>query len=183
MRKIHIKTFIILTFLSLYIGQGAFCDELKLKNMTIAQIQGVDVKNFKTFFKKKDDKNASPKEIKLEETELDTSTFSMFEDEDTSLIQEKTFQKKKSKFNFFKKNKKQDEIQDEIKNENVQQEQVFDELPASDIQDETYINDSEAVYIQEVEIFGNNLLDVNYIKEQIKSKEGYQYVRSDVSSD
>ncbi|MBR3605012.1 MAG: BamA/TamA family outer membrane protein, partial [Candidatus Gastranaerophilales bacterium] len=48
---------------------------------------------------------------------------------------------------------------------------------------ETYINDTELVYIKEVEIFGNNLLDVNYIKEQIKSKEGYQYIRSEVSND
>ena len=27
------------------------------------------------------------------------------------------------------------------------------------------------------------MLDVNYIREQIKSKEGYQYIRSDVSND
>lgn len=185
MRKIHIKTFIILTFLSLYIGQGAFCSETKLKDMTIAQVQGVDVKNIKSFFKKSDDKKTSPKEIKLEETELDTSTFSMFEDEDTTFAQgvsnKKT--KKKSFFNFFKKNKNQDKNKDEIQLEDVQQNQVFDEALVPDIQDETYINDTDVVYIQEVEIFGNNLLDVNYIKEQIKSKEGYQYKRFDVSND
>ena len=56
-------------------------------------------------------------------------------------------------------------------------------MPETNVQDETYIDDGNIVYIQEVEIFGNNLLDVNYIKEQIKSKEGYQYVRSDVSND
>ncbi|MBR5305048.1 MAG: BamA/TamA family outer membrane protein [Candidatus Gastranaerophilales bacterium] len=185
MRKIHIKTLIVLTFLSLYIGQGAFCGELNIDNAVVAQIQGVDVKKIKTIFKKKDDKKTVQKEIKLEETELDKSTFSIFEDEDISLTSASSNKKskKKSRFNFFKKTKKQDEIKDEIQAEEIQQEQVFDELPETNVQDETYIDDGNIVYIQEVEIFGNNLLDVNYIKEQIKSKEGYQYVRSDVSND
>ena len=81
------------------------------------------------------------------------------------------------------KKKKQDIPQEEIKSEEIKNDEIFpnDEMTTS--QDETYINDTDVVYIQEVEIFGNNLLDANYIKEQIKSKEGYQYVRSDVSSD
>ena len=184
MRKIHIKSFIILTFLSLYIGQGAFCDELKSNNLTIAQVQGVDVKDIKTIFKKNGDKK-NKKELKLEETELDNSTFSMFEDEEAPLVQEGNNKKKKKKsgFNFFNKNKKQKVNEDVIEAEDIKKDEVINEQSAQDVQDETYIDESQIVYIQEVEIFGNNLLNINYIKEQIKSKEGYQYVRSDVSND
>ncbi|MBQ4646455.1 MAG: BamA/TamA family outer membrane protein [Candidatus Gastranaerophilales bacterium] len=189
MRKIHIKTLIILTFLSLYIGQGAFCDELNVVSDVNQQKQGINVSNFKSFFNKKNKKQQTPKEIKLEETELDRSTFSMFEEEEESLsplnseVKKPKKQKKKTKFNLFKKkNKKQDDSK--IQNENIQEEPIQDEFfDNSVVQDETYINDTDVVYIQEVEIFGNNLLDVNYIKEQIKSKEGYQYIRSDVTND
>jgi len=177
MRKIHIKIFIILTFLSLYIGQGAFCAELNLSNENSSTSQGIDVKNFKSIFKKKPKKQTIPKEIKFEETELDTSTGSMFEDEDTSLIPVK---KEKKRFNLFKKKTKKDQVKDEIIEQEPIQDEYFENAVSSD---ETYINDTDIVYIQEVEIFGNNLLDVNYIKEQIKSKEGYQYIRSDVSND
>lgn len=183
MRKIHIKTFIILAFLSLYIGQGAFCAEMSIAPEENNIHQGINVNNFKSIFKKKNKKQSAPKEIKLEQTELDTSTFSIFEDEDTSLspkseeIKTKK-EKKKSHFNLFKKKKNQ--VKDEIIQEESTKDDYFDNAVS---QDETYINDTDIVYIQEVEIFGNNLLDVNYIKEQIKSKEGYQYNRSDVSND
>lgn len=185
MKKIHIKIFILIAFLSLCFAQSAFCAELKAENTTITQSEGVDVRNIKSLFKKKDDKKNSPKEIKLEETKLDTSTFSMFEDEDTSLVQEKSKKEKKKKTpsKLFKKNKKQEKIQDEIKSEDITQEEIKENTSSSNIQDETYINDSDLVYIQEVEIFGNNLLDTNFIKEQIVSKEGYQYIRSEVSND
>ena len=56
-------------------------------------------------------------------------------------------------------------------------------MQEAQIEEHTYINDSDVVYIKEIEIFGNNLLDANYIKEQLESKEGYQYVRSNVSND
>lgn len=183
MRKIHIKTFIILAFLSLYIGHGAFCAEMNIAPEENNIHQGINVNNFKSIFKKKNKKQSTPKEIKLEQTELDTSTFSIFEDEDTSLspkseeIKTKK-EKKKSHFNLFKKKKNQ--AKDEIIQEESTKDDYFDNAVS---QDETYINDTDIVYIQEVEIFGNNLLDVNYIKEQIKSKEGYQYNRSDVSND
>ena len=178
MRKIYIKIFIILTFLSLYIGQGAFCAELNLSNENANAQQGIDVKNFKSIFKKKPKKQSAPKEIKFEEIELDTSTGSMFEDEDTSLTPVK---KEKKKFSFFKKkNKKENKVENEI----IKQEEIKDEYFENAVADDnTYINDTDIVYIQELEIFGNNLLDINYIKEQIKSKEGYQYVRADVSND
>ena len=181
MKKIYIKTFIILIFLSLYMGQGAFCYELNTKNASSAQ--GVDVKNIKTLFEKKDNKKVTPKKLTPEETELDASTFSIFDDEDTSLSPINTKKtKKKSRFNFFKKNKKQKTNQEEIQAEEITQDKIDNSQPTF-TQDETYINDTEIVYIQEVEIFGNNLLSANYIKEQIKSKEGYQYIRSDISND
>ena len=198
MKKNHIKIITIIAFLSLLMGSCAYCDELSVSVDENSQKQGVDVNNFKglkSIFKKKDKKDKSPKEIKLEETNLDNSTFSMFEDEDTSLKPVKFNSKKTKKekntkkkfFNFFKKDKKpqQQEIQEEIIQEETK-DSIFDtpsDLSDDAPQDETYINDTDVVYIKEVEIFGNNLLDANYIKEQIKSKEGYQYVRSDVSSD
>ena len=198
MKKNHIKIITIIAFLSLLTGSCAYCDELSVSVDENSQKQGVDVNNFKglkSIFKKKDKKDKSPKEIKLEETNLDNSTFSMFEDEDTSLKPVKFNSKKTKKekntkkkfFNFFKKDKKpqQQEIQEEIIQEETK-DSIFDtpsDLSDDAPQDETYINDTDVVYIKEVEIFGNNLLDANYIKEQIKSKEGYQYVRSDVSSD
>ncbi len=198
MKKNHIKIITIIAFLSLLMGSCAYCDELSVSVDENSQKQGVDVNNFKglkSIFKKKDKKDKSPKEIKLEETNLDNSTFSMFEDEDTSLKPVKFNSKKTKKekntkkkfFNFFKKDKKpqQQEIQEEIIQEETK-DSIFDtpsDLSNDAPQDETYINDTDVVYIKEVEIFGNNLLDANYIKEQIKSKEGYQYVRSDVSSD
>ena len=198
MKKNHIKIITIIAFLSLLMGSCAYCDELSVSVDENSRKQGVDVNNFKglkSIFKKKDKKDKSPKEIKLEETNLDNSTFSMFEDEDTSLKPVKFNSKKTKKekntkkkfFNFFKKDKKpqQQEIQEEIIQEETK-DSIFDtpsDLSDDAPQDETYINDTDVVYIKEVEIFGNNLLDANYIKEQIKSKEGYQYVRSDVSSD
>ncbi|MBE7708252.1 MAG: hypothetical protein E7Z88_06060 [Cyanobacteria bacterium SIG27] len=202
MKKAYIKLFTILAFLSLYIGQGAFCDELTISDDAPTTVQeGIDVRNFKSIFKKNNKQKSAPKEIKLEKTELDTSTFSIFEDEETTLFNEtpslettqKTTKKpKKTFFNFLKKkkNKNENELQNENLNEEIQNEDINDEAiqegdlaPNEELADETYFNDSEVVYIKEVEIFGNNLLSTNYIKEQIKSKEGYQYIRSDVSND
>lgn len=179
MRKIHIKTFIILAFLSLYIGQGAFCAELNITSENQTTQQGIDVKGFKSIFKKKT-KQTDSKEAKLKQTELDTSAFSMFEDEEATTVQENN--QKKTKFNLFKKKakKQKDSKKEEIIQDEAVQDEFFDNAVSND---ETYINDTDIVYIQEVEIFGNNLLDVNYIREQIKSKEGYQYIRSDVSND
>ena len=80
--------------------------------------------------------------------------------------------KKHNLFNFFKRKSKKEEI-------------VEEEAPVQEggIEERTYIDDSDSVYIKEIEIFGNNLLDVNYIKEQIETKEGMEYNRSRVSSD
>lgn len=89
--------------------------------------------------------------------------------------------KKKNFFGFLKKKNKQTEQPQEATLE--QQEEVTDKFVVDDVNDRTYINDDDLVYIQEVEIYGNNLLDVNYIKQQISSKEGDQYIRSQVSDD
>ena len=93
---------------------------------------------------------------------------SMFFDDDENVKKVKSTEDKK-KFGFFTKNKKQKtkkakqkkESTDDIINEEVIQEGVAEEVTiTSDEPSETYINDSELVYIKEVEVFGNNLLDV-----------------------
>ena len=173
-------------FLSLLMGQSAFCAE------------GIDVKEFKkiknikSIFKKKPKIDKPPKELKLEEVPLDKSTFSTFEDEDDEMYSNSTVQgeeakvnnqikKKRSFFNFKRKNKKEKTEQNEI----IQEETFEEENPITtdEIEQKTYINDTDLVYIKEVEIYGNNLLDASYIKDQIKSKEGYQYIRSEISND
>ena len=118
MKKFYIKTLSIAIFLSLYIAQGAFCADLTIaQNDTNLTVQGVDFKDFKkikSFFNKKEKTVKTQKEIKLEETELDNSTFSMFEDEDNSMFldnekqnQEASLKKsEKKKFNLFNKKNK-----------------------------------------------------------------------------
>lgn len=153
-----------------------------------SQAGKVDIKEFKKakdFFKNKKKANKNKqKSLEVKEVPLDTSTFSTFEDEESDIFATSTTKrvskKKKTKkhFGFFKKKSK--------KNETVDEEVTLEETTLEDEavdEDKTYINDTDIVYIKEVEIFGNNLLDVNYIKEKIKSKEGYQYVRQDVSED
>ena len=138
-------------------------------------------------------KTKKHKKFKMKEVQLDDSTFSSFEDEEKDMFlnpqeneqqtnEKKTKKEKKNFFNFFKKKKKN--LQEEFQPESIQQEETIeDNSYVTKDENYTYINDSDLVYIKELEIFGNNLLDINYIKEQIKSKEGYQYIRSDVSND
>ena len=185
MKRFYIKFLTVFIFFSLLLGQSAYC------------ASGVDVKEFKrlknikSLFKKKE-KNNSPKEIKLEEMPLDKSTFSSFEDIDDDMYSNPVIQdndekqinnkkkKKKSLFNFKRKNKKEENKQDEIIEEEINEQNSSE---TNEIEQGTYINDTDLVYIKEVEIYGNNLLDASYIKDQIKSKEGYQYIRSEVSND
>ena len=187
MNKKYIKPLIILIFLSLYIGQN-FCRA----DVDIAEFK--KIKQVKTIFNRDKDKTNSKskkqKSLKLEETKIDSSApFSMFEDmQDESFAnvrdvkEEKELENSKtnsffSKFKFKKKSKNK-------KNEEIIEEETVTDSPITPLEDEyTYINDTDNVIIQEVEIYGNNLLDINYIKDQIKSKEGYQYIRSNVSND
>lgn len=180
MKRVYIKTFIITVFFALVMNNCA------------SFASGIDItelSKLKTIFTKKE--NKAPKEIKLEEAPLDTSDFSMFEDTEANLFPSSTTdeevpvtntKKKKTVFNFKFFNRK-----NKAKKEDVflQEENVEEEITKEEDESQyTYINDDkDLVYIKEVEIYGNNLLDVDYIKEQIKSKEGYQYVRSDVSND
>ncbi len=183
MKRVYIKTLIIFLFFGLCFGQSAYCST----GFDLTQI-----KNVKKIFTRKQTKK-EPKTLKAKEIPLDKSTFSTFEDEDESLfpssVEEKPVsdkkvapKKKKPIFNLFHRKKKE-----KSKNEPIEQEIIEEEITTDDFDENeqfTYINDDkDLVYIKEVEIFGNNLLDVNYIREQIKSKEGYQYVRSDVSND
>ncbi len=189
MKKFYIKILILLVFLSLTGAEKAYC--------------AIDIKEFKrlkevkNLFHKKDKNKEETKQksLKFEEAPLDTSDFSMFEDEvDTEYKklektpdkeEKKVKKKKKFNLNFFKRKKKEENL-------NKQDDEVFEveettegeeAITKDEVEQKTYINDSDLVYIKEVEILGNNLLDANYIKEQIDSKEGYQYIRSNVSND
>lgn len=205
MKKIYIKNLCIITFISLLVLQGAHCSELdiSLDDNQTALKQGVDIKNLKkvkSLFPKKQNKDEVQKDIKPEATQLDNSTFSMFEEEETNLfsnekenasidIKATKKKKEKKKFNFFKKNKSKKNIENSDNFDDIELEETIQDDSSASInttEDENnadYDDEANVVYIKEVEIFGNNLLDVNYIKEQIKSKEGYQYIRSDVSND
>ncbi len=175
-------------FLSLLIGQDVYAAE-----------SGVDIKEFKriknvtnVFHKKK---NKNPKSLELKEVPLDDSAFSTFEDENINMYgmstreeapaennpaDKKVNNKQKGERKFFKFKKKNKNVQEP---ELIQEENIQEENTVIEKDDQTYINDDDLVYIKEIEIFGNNLLDVNYIKEQLSSKEGNRYVRSNVSGD
>lgn len=87
--------------------------------------------------------------------------------------------------NPFKRNKVKTE-QTEVKTEEAQQEEVsaneenavYIDDTADDENDET-----SAIFIKEVEIFGNNLVETSFIKNQISSKEGYPFNRRNVAND
>ena len=83
--------------------------------------------------------------------------------------------------NPFKKNKVKTETP--LNTENKAEEEIKEEAAvymhdSSDEEDE-----SNAVHIKEVEIFGNNLIETSFIKGQISSKDGYPFVRSNVAGD
>ena len=174
-------------------GQSAFCLEETASGIDVTELR--KIKEVKNIFHKKNKKQSAPKSLKMEETPIDESTFSIFEESETetgidglpvqNTIKKETIEeevsvenpkKKRKLFNFFRKSKKTAEP--EIKEEIIEEETI-----TKDEAEKTYINDTDLVYIKEIEIFGNNLLDTNYIKEQINSKEGYQYNRSNVSND
>lgn len=194
MHKFYIKIFLILFLFSCLNFQETSVCASENAGVAPSNVSGVDVKelkkikNVKTIFKKKKHSN-DVKSLEFKETQIESTPFSTFEDEtgiyaptdEKPVLNEevkKTVKKeKKGFFNFFKKkNKKQDEI---IQEEINQQSDILLE----DEDSQSFVNDADLVYIKEIEIFGNNLLDEKYIKNQMKSKEGYQYVRSDVSSD
>ncbi len=212
MNKIYNKALTTFLFLSISLGHQMFCvaDNLQAgiepSNASMVDISELKkIKNVKSVFKKdKKDKKENNKQseqvqetkaksLNFQETPLDTNTpFSAFEDEtidftgapepteETRVNNKKEKKaKKKSKFNLFKKKKKNTQSE-----EIIEQEQTQEYIPTEEEDNNrTYVNDTDIVYIQELEIYGNNLLDVSYIKDQIKSKEGCQYSRKDVTED
>ncbi len=185
MRKIYIKTLIIFISFALLFNTGScfasgidIAEFKKLKNIT---------KNIKKKPKTKKD-SKKQKELKIEEIPVQDTPFSSYEDEsifpqsikevESNPKQTVKEEKPKKKKKFFQRKKKQTKQEDTIEQTPITEEEITQE------EERTYVNDDvEVVLIKELEIFGNNLLDANYIKEQIKSKEGYQYIRSDVSND
>ena len=181
MKRFYIKL-ILLSVLFL----GTNCAVLADNGIDIADFK--KIKNIKSFFKRAPKKHKEKKKIEFKEVSNDENDISnTLPDYDVSLMNNitqeqseediekiKKQKKERKKFSFFKR-----------KSKNVQQEETIQEeqVQEAKIEEHTFIDDSDTVYIKEIEIFGNNLLDVNYIKDQLESKEGTQYVRANVSND
>ncbi len=144
------------------------------------KVQKNKKRSFNFFKKKKADskKTTDDNNINKSENNQETKKISdILKEEEAGIEDNKKSEKpKKRSFNFFKKKAKK-----EVQEEGIE----FEEGPLQEgqIEERTYIDDSDTVYIKEIEIFGNNLLETSYIKEQLESKEGTQYVRSSVSND
>ena len=192
MKLKHIKTIVFFVFLSLILGQNSFAYEQiapsDARRVDISTLK--KVKEVKTLFKKKEKPQKEQKEIQIKKAETEpvfefddeeTEVFSSRKEDLTKYKKEKpkkaksTTKQKKDFFGFLKKKKNTQ------KEETLEQEETTDYFSVDE--DRTYINDTDLVYIQEIEIYGNNLLDTNYIKQQLSSKVGEQYVRSEVSND
>lgn len=77
------------------------------------------------------------------------------------------------------------EVQTEAE-QNLYEEEIKTEEKTTDTSADTeYTQDNEntAVYIQQVEILGNNIIETSFIEQQISSKEGYLYDRKSISKD
>ena len=177
MKRFYIKLIILLIFV-LSINVSAYADT----GIDIAHFK--KLKNIKTFFKRNPKKAKEKKQIEFKEVPVDNNDLTDITPEyDMSLmgdveqevpVENKRIKKEKRKrFTFFKR-KPKNNPQDKIEEEQVQEAQI---------EEHTFIDETDNVFIKEIEIFGNNLLDANYIKGQIESKEGMQYVRSNVSND
>ena len=132
-------------FLSLFMGQGAYCAE----GIDINELK--KIKNVKSLFKKKPKENKAPKELKLEEVPIDKSTFSSFEDIDDDMYSNSIGEnevkvnnkpkKKRNFFNFKRKNKEEQQQQDEIIQEETTEENP---ITTNEVEQGTYINDTPA---------------------------------------
>ena len=93
------------------------------------------------------------------------------------------------KFFKFKKEKKVEENQQQQSDnsENFEEEIMPDDGEyLQQATDTTSADDSaqtNAVYISQVEIFGNNIIETSFIKDQLSAKEGYLYDRKTISAD
>ncbi len=111
------------------------------------------------------------------------------------LVQQPSYAAFNFKFPKFFKSKKEKKIEQD--KEQRQQEVYESEInPHEDNQenetDETFIqsttnnsedSEQEAVYIRQVEIFGNNIVETSFIKDLLSAKEGYLYDRKTISAD
>ena len=99
------------------------------------------------------------------------------------------------KFPFFKKNKAKQEtkIPENIEPAPIQPD-LTEETPVLDdtadenaetpaVHTEEYIDEDNLVYIKQLEIFGNNMLETDYIKSLISSREGHIYDRAEITKD
>jgi len=77
--------------------------------------------------------------------------------------------------------KQAEPIQEETKNadESGMEQSVY--MQDADADEDDY--DVDAVHIKDIEIYGNNLVETSFIKQQIKSKEGYPFDRRTVAND
>ena len=197
MNKFYIKTLIFALFVSMFLTQDALCKQKAAAAAMIHQ-QGYDINDFKkikkikTLFKKKSKKQS---DLKFEKQDVnpDDEVF-MFDgndvimtdpnfgsktmiDENNSAKTQNIKETKKNNWKFFPFKKKNKNSQDII------EEETIDAVDVQQNEHRTYYDDSDTVSIKEIEIYGNNLLDVAYIKEQLTSKEGGIYSRTDVSED
>ncbi len=176
MKRFYIKL-LVLFVLALSIMPAAFADD----GIDVAEFK--KVKNIKSFFKRtpkqeKKKKTFNFKEVPYDDNAIEEITptyepglMSDITQEGVSESKEEIKEKKHKKFSLFKRKQKQEEV---IEEEQIQEAQI---------EERTYIDDSDLVYIKEIEIYGNNLLETSYIKEQLESKEGMEYNRSSVSND
>ncbi len=209
MKKFYIKALILLVFLSMTGTQKAYCDidiaefkkvkkvfqkkpkkqkETKQKSLEFKQTE-LDKSDFSMF--EDEDSSAFGANKELETlTKDEIKQAKKKEKENNKNLKKQEKPKKEKKAGLFSKKKNKNNKEEEI----FEQEEKFEQNPETITKDEflneeenkqyTYFNDeTDLVYIKEVEIYGNNLIDANFIREQIKSKEGYQYIRSDISSD
>lgn len=193
--KIKNKVLIIFFIFALLLSGSAFCAE-GAEGIDITELR--KLRNIKSIFKRtpKQKKTLKQQEIQQEENEpslespfLDGSAdeifptysdFSKKTQQETEIQEQKPKKVKKEKRRFLDLFKKKNKDNDDIENQDIIEQD--DNNEAFD-NNHTYINDTDIVYIKEIEVFGNNLLDVNFIKEQLHSKAGERYVRSEVSND
>ena len=94
------------------------------------------------------------------------------------------------KFPKFFKSKKEKKVEEqENKEQNYENEIVPEETES--FENESFVDTmqkseedtTEAVYIRQVEIFGNNIIETSFIKDLLSAKEGYLYDRKTISAD
>ena len=108
------------------------------------------------------------------------------------MLQQPSYAAFNFKFPKFFKSKKEKKIEKQQENiapdeQNAYEEEIVpQEQNAVETTQESSANNNEtvdAVYISQVEIFGNNIIETSFIKDQLSSKEGYIYDRKNISAD